>query len=862
MSADRRRGQEGHRLRQRTDLLYCAALTLLCCGFFYRILLAPGTMLYNPQSDFWRFLAPQVSFVVDSLYREGELPLWDPFTYSGKPPYGVPQLGVFYPFFSIVLLSGSLGAYGLLFLLHAALAALGMYLFVREISGARDQAFLSALVFAFCGYMSSRLLSGQYWHYCTIAWFPFVFLFAERLVRRPGPGVAALLGAACAMQFLAGHTQYFYYTLLLLLAYFAFRIGIEARDRGVRTTMKIALSLALAGGIFTLLCGVQLLPALEFSGYVYRANMHSYRVASGLSLPPSHLLTLVFPNLKGSAVDSSYWGGGNFWELCAYAGLIPLALAAASGVLCRDRYNTFFGVVLILSLLFALGTAVPLFPLLYRFLPGISLFRCPSRMLAVFDFALAVVVGYGFSSLRLGGHRARIVAGTALVSFLLLLAAVAAFACFPGQAVGAGNSLVRFVFARDPSGPHTRSLAAWQALVPAHYERLRHALTDPWQLANLAIAACVFALLLRRRASRQLITFTVCAAVLIDLWSLGLPMLTVRQPREVMERGPVAEFLARDPGLFRIHEVGGGVPLEQSEPAGIAKIKGFESVFLSYYIDYLACLEFEGRHSLGACDFDYELRNYCEIAEADPDAPARRADNLNLLNLLNVRYVLSGAPLAHPAMELVYEWRAPPGYRDPLGRSCGRTRVYLNRASMPRAFVVRNAVVARNGYESLGLIKTNDPRKTVVLDAPAGRLENPGTFQEAAVRRSAPNRMEVFVRLDDPGFLVLSEVWYPGWTATDERGAELPILRVNHCLRGVYLEPGDRTIVFRYVPRSFVIGRRMSFAGLAAVCLIGGAVLFRRGGGSAGAADQLPPQGNADTPGAPHPHGSGATTGP
>ncbi len=786
-------------------------------------------MLYHPKSDFWRFLAPQVTFVVDSLYRDGELPLWDPFTYSGRPPYGVPQLGVFYPFFIFVLLSRSLGAYGVLFLLHAAIAALGMYFFVMEISGKREQAFLSALIFAFCGYMSSRLLAGQYWHFCAIAWIPFVFLCAERLVRRPGPGASALLGAACAMQFLAGHTQYFYYTMLVLLAYLAFRLGIEARDRGVREQAKIVLSLALSGGIFALLGGVQLFPAVEFSRYAYRANMYSYQVASGLSLPPSHLLTLVFPNLKGSAVDSSYWGGGNFWELCAYVGLIPLALAAASGVLCRDRYNAFFLVLLILSLLFAMGPTVPFFPLLYRFLPGISLFRCPSRMLALFVFAFAIVGGYGFSSLRGGGRGVRGVARAAVVSFLMLLLAIAAFVFFGDQAVGAGKALVRFVFSLDPAGPHTRSLAEWQALVPAHYEKLRRALTAPWQLANLVIAVCVFALLLRRRASLRVKSVALCAAVLIDLWSLGLPMLAVRYPGEVMAQGPVAKFLARDHGLFRIHEVGGGVPLEQSEPAGIAKIKGFESVFLSYYIDYLACLEFEGRHSLGASDFDYELRNYLEIAGTALDAPARRADNLNLLNLLNVKYVLTGAPLLHPAMELVYEWQAPPGYRDPLGRSYGRTLVYANRASMPRAFVVRNAVVARDGYESLGLIKTNDPRRTVVLDAPAGRLENPGTFQEATVRRSAPNRVEVSVSLDDPGFLVLSEVWYHGWTATDERGAELPVLRVNHCLRGVYLDPGDRTIVFRYMPRSFVIGRRMSFAGLAAVCLIWGVALFRRG---------------------------------
>ena len=824
------RGPERRPPWNRADLLCVAALAALCCLFFHRVLLSPGAMFYHPLSDFWRFLAPQVTFVVDSLYRDGELPLWEPFAYSGKPPYGVPQLGVFYPFFGVVLLTRSLGAYGVLFLVHSAIAAFGMYLFVREIAGDREQAFVSAVVFAFSGYLCARILVGQYWHYCSVAWIPCIFFCLERLMRRPGPASSALLGSACALQFLAGHPQYFLYTMLLLGAYLVWIASAGFGGREPLAAARVAASLALSGGIFVLLCGVQLLPALEFSGLAYRANMRSLQVASGLSLPPTQLLTLIFPTLMGSAVDASYWGAGNFWELCAYGGLVPLALAAASAALCRDRRNAFFLGLIVFSLLFAMGTATPLFPLMYRFVPGIRLFRCPPRMLALHAFAVAAAAGYGFSALRRGGAGARRVAWAAAAAFLLLLSAVGAFACFPGAAVGAGKALVRLVFDMDPAGPHTRSLAEWQALVPGYYAKLRGALIAPWQLANLAAAACVFALLRRRRPAPRLSYVALLAAVLADLWFFGLPMLAVRHPREVMARGPVTEFLAQQPGLFRIHEVGGGVPLEQSEPAGIAKIKGFESVFLDYYIDYLACLEYEGRRSLGACDFDYELRIYLDIERADLEASARSADNLNFLNLLNVRYVLTGAPLAHPAMELVHEWRPSLDYRDPLGRSCGPVFVYANRVCLPRAFVVRGAVVARDGYESLMLIKANDPRKTVVLDAPAGRMENPGGFQEAEVTAYAPNRVEVSVRLDDAGYLVLSEIWYPGWTATDERGFDLPILRVNRCLRGVYLEPGARTVVFRYEPRSIAVGGLMSLAGLAVVCLIVGSPLFRGGG--------------------------------
>ena len=122
------RGQvkEGGRMRGRSDCACVAILVILCCLFFHGVLLNPGKVIFHPNSDFWRFLAPQVTFVVDSFYHDGELPLWEPYAYSGKPPYGVPQLGVFYPFFIFVLLSRSLCVYGYLFAVHFMLAAAGM----------------------------------------------------------------------------------------------------------------------------------------------------------------------------------------------------------------------------------------------------------------------------------------------------------------------------------------------------------------------------------------------------------------------------------------------------------------------------------------------------------------------------------------------------------------------------------------------------------------------------------------------------------------------------------------------------------------------------------------------------------------
>lgn len=802
------------------DFPYAALITLLCLFFFHEVLLNPSKMLYYLRSDLCRFLVPKVTFIVDSFYSEGVFPLWEPFVYSGKPPLGVPQLGLFYPFFIFVILFSTTCAYGYLFAVHYIIGGLGMYLYVKEISGERRQAFLSSIVFIFCGYMSARVLIGQYWHISSMSWIPFIFFFSERVIKKRSFLAGVLLAGALAMQFLAGHTQYFFYTAFVLFPYIIYRLLGELRSAGLSRCAWAALILLFSGAIFLLLSGVQMLPSLEYGRYVYRANMYDFEIASGFSLMPGDLPTLIFPNIKGSAVDFSYWGLFNFWEVCAYMGLLPLMLGSCSILLCRDRYNTFFILLLLFSILFSMGSTVPLFSLLYHRLPGFNLFRCPSRMLVIYSFSFALVSGYGFSVIC-GGRRTGV--RRLLVLFLLLfvslLSAIGAFVVFREQAVNAGKGVVAIIFNLDPHGAHTHSLSEWQELVPGYYDRIRESLVSPWQCANLAIASSVCILLLWKRLKAGTALFVVCTAILIDLWSLGMPMIMVKSPGEVYRAGPAMRFLKGEKGLFRVHDRGAVAPIEVTEPGGIFRIEGFESIFLKYYIQYLTCLKCDEKRWLGIEDADFEMRNYLKISGIDFDSIAGLDDNLNLLNLLNVKYVITAVPLSRPGMDLVYSGERVQTDDNTLEKSVVPVLIYSNSNRLPRAFVVREAVLARDDIESLRMLKTHDPRKVAVLSSPSGRMKNPGEYREAEVVAYSPNRIEVAVDLDEGGFLVLSEVWYPGWRAVDNCGEELPVLRINHCLRGVYLEPGMHRVAFEYRPASFITGLRLSIIGVVLFCL-------------------------------------------
>jgi hypothetical protein len=93
-------------------------------------------------------------------------------------------------------------------------------------------------------------------------------------------------------------------------------------------------------------------------------------------------------------------------------------------------------------------------------------------------------------------------------------------------------------------------------------------------------------------------------------------------------------------------------------------------------------------------------------------------------------------------------------------------------------------------------------------DRPAARcwVEPDGTCR---IARYEPERIEVDVTLDRPGRLVLAEQHYPGWSAWLDSAAGRRMLDVRAergVFRAVDLPAGEHRVVFRYRPRSVLIG--------------------------------------------------------
>jgi hypothetical protein len=83
-----------------------------------------------------------------------------------------------------------------------------------------------------------------------------------------------------------------------------------------------------------------------------------------------------------------------------------------------------------------------------------------------------------------------------------------------------------------------------------------------------------------------------------------------------------------------------------------------------------------------------------------------------------------------------------------------------------------------------------------------------------------PQRVEIDVKLERPGIVVLADVFYPGWRLTvNDKPAS--ILRTNRMMRGAALPAGRHRLIYRFQPLSFHMGLGLGVLGVLATVWLG-----------------------------------------
>jgi hypothetical protein len=132
-----------------------------------------------------------------------------------------------------------------------------------------------------------------------------------------------------------------------------------------------------------------------------------------------------------------------------------------------------------------------------------------------------------------------------------------------------------------------------------------------------------------------------------------------------------------------------------------------------------------------------------------------------------------------------------------------------NKAPLPKAFIVGRAVTPDPDADLHDSLRRIDPRREVLLAKDVLADGPRSEFRRATIVKYTPGRVIVDAELDEPGYLVLSDVWYPGWRAAVD-GRQTAVLMANAAFRAVPLTPGKHRIEFVYRTPGLLLGAAIS----------------------------------------------------
>ena len=735
---------------------------LLLCPF---ILLAPvwlaGKALYwgTPSSQFipWWWQAWQT-------ISSGEWPLWNPLLGMGAPLLANYQSALFYPlhwiYFGLAALGGlPLMAWGMAFIvsLHLAWAGWGMGLLVKRLGKSELAQTVAGLAFALSGYLVARA------HFLSInaavAWLPWILLAAYDLAQDPKRKRNLLMLAFfMGMQWLAGHAQIAWYSLLLAIAWAAFWAW---RAGGWPQLARVAVNFATAGFGALALAAVQLIPTAEYLLNSPRATQVDFAAATTYSFWPWHLLTLLAPNIFGNPAYGTYQGYGNYWEDAIYIGLVPLFLAVFALMKMRRSKKEgplviFLAALIGVSLLLALGDNTPLFGWLYHHVPSFALFQAPARFSLWLVFALSLLAAFGVDAWRRPTGRAlywsRLAFAAAAAVLLQSLLAVALLL------IGSIQGLGMLAWAALSLGV-VATLAAWLNL-RAPQTKGKGFQRWAWWLCLLLAADLLFAGWGLNPGADLNVYAPNLNAPALDTQQVGVGRLYLPEEDERLLKYErlfrFDTFFSRDPNLIRSTLLPNINLLD-----GIASINNYDPLVPARYRAWLTALE------------------------TAPEGV--QAEMLAAMSVTVVEQVSSGS-----AAEVSF----------------------MQRPALPRARWVNCALPISDAEEALEAVTSlawsaTDLVMVELHGAPGGHICGSGAAGTVELMASRANSVLLQVAAPGGGWLVLADTWYPGWRAY-AGGRELPIYPAAGVFRAVHLEAGDYDVVFRYQPLSFSLGLVLS----------------------------------------------------
>lgn len=756
------------------DIPYLLFILLAVIILYSGLLFSPDTQLY-PAKDWWSQHYFWKNFEKESFEKDGEIPLWNPATFSGAPFLGHPAGSTyFYPTNPLFLFNDANSIFKLYLLFHSLFAGISFFYLIRFLLEDRMISLFGSIAFIYGGAWIAKISFGQLTNMVVISYVPLLLLLLLKLWQKPKWTLSLLMGFVLGIQFNAGNQHLFYISalsLIFLIIYFS--IEEIYKEKNIKQLLRKYLLLFLAAFIGMGISAGQLLPTMETAAWSIR-TLSNYEYCTSLSLPLWQTLSFFYPNVFGTYIEGNYIGAENYTELYGYAGLFPLLLMFYFIFSKRKKSGYPFLMLAIVSLLLSFGRYTPVYKIFYKIIPGLNLFRIPATFLFIYIIALIVLGCYGLQSFLddKDDKRKRKLFSILLMTFISVTVLLLVF-----------HPLERII---KTWKPHLLSNTTLASVTYA----LIHALV-------LLAVFCVFYFL---RIPRKAISILFILFMMLDLLLVGLPLLKTRDLNTVNRSYPWIEKISEDKTFFRIYDIK-SVPQETSLQFGLQKITGLDPIILKHYFNFTNLL----------------LGDYIPITTEQ--LPITRNDsgdlkNIVVLNLLNVKYIISNHRFdSFQSLILVNQ------YQD---KEKNEVYLYENKDALPRAWIVHKTEEIEDFSQFRDKLKELKPREKAFVSAGSEKKiastliddtsisKNTLTSENVTIKDYKSNRIIMSVDADRAGLLIISEVWMPGWIAK-VNGKPAPVIRTNYILRGIPVEKGKSWVELRYFPKSFPVGVSITF---------------------------------------------------
>lgn len=698
--------------------------------------------------------------------KAGELPLWNPYVFSGNIHLATYQSAIFYPLNVLYLFIPTIDAWSILVIIQPILAGYFTYLFLRSLGLSFRSAFFGSVVFAFSGWMIAWSEESLVIEHSAL-WLPLVLYGIQQLFsKRITLGFfLVVIGLACSI--LAGFLQMTLYVGLFSLGFIIFRYLNENRKN---TSALLYFIFACIGSV--LISAVHLLPSFVSYFYSPRGVVSTPFIFDIYLMKPWHLITLLAPDFWGNPGSYNYFGGpGFFHEKVLFIGLPALLLAVYMFFQHEAKISpsNFFRWASLITLL--LGFFPVGWLLYYIKLPIISA-MVPSRIFFLSTFSFSVMSGFGIEML-LSRKWVWNLQRKILFSFGLIIIFLWIFVL--------SMKLVPFLSAFDPKGNYG-NVSYRNLYIPA----------------MIFIFCTILFYIYNKWKNKVSILYSLFLTIeLISLFYFAHKILYFSERKFVFPDSSVLSAAKSLAGVNRVWGYG-NAHLENNMASyyGIYSPDGYDALYAQRYGELLYIQETKGQYTNQISRTDAQIRPAGENDKIYEDPLRSR-----LLSLVGVRYILESKK--GDGKELLTTEERFPLKQFSLAWQDDNFRIWDYHEALPRAFLASDYIVENEPKKVISILldpKFN-PRQTLVLETKP--VLNPCDTKDegqVTIESYQPERVRIKTANKCDSLLFLSDTYYPGWIGTVD-SKEVPILRADYAFRSVLVPAGEHLVEFNYSPR-------------------------------------------------------------